>query len=57
MKFFLMQAVAITCEDVIIALAERAGFSSKPIRLMGFVWVFAWFAYPLSLWLDETMGI
>jgi Membrane bound O-acyl transferase family len=57
MEFFLMQAVAITCEDVIIALAERAGFSSKSIRLMGFVWVFVWFTYSLPLWLDETMGI
>jgi hypothetical protein len=56
--FFLLQAVAITCEDVIIALAARAGFSSKPncfVKIMGFVWVFAWFTYSLPMWLDETM--
>jgi hypothetical protein len=56
--FFLLQAVAITCEDVIIALAAKAGFSSKPncfVKIMGFVWVFAWFTYSLPMWLDETM--
>ena len=60
MEFFPLQAVAITCEDVIIALAARAGFSSKSNRFfkfIGFVWVFLWFTYSLSLWLDETMGI
>ena len=59
MEFFLLQAVAITCEDVIIALTARAGFSSKPnwfFKIMGFVWVFAWFAYSLPMWLNETMG-
>jgi hypothetical protein len=58
MGFFLLQAVAITCEDVIMALAARAGFSSKPncfVKIMGFVWVFAWFTYSLPVWLDETM--
>ena len=58
LKFFLLQAVAITCEDVIIALAGRAGFSSKPnyfYKILGFVWVFAWFTYSLPIWLDETM--
>ena len=59
MEFFMLQAVVITCEDVIIALATRAGFSSKPnyfFKIMGFVWVFAWFTYSLPMWLDETMA-
>ena len=58
MEFFLLQAVAITCEDVIIKLAARAGFSSKPncfFKIMGFLWVFAWFTYSLPMWLDETI--
>ena len=58
MEFFLLQAVAITCEGVIIWLAARAGFSSKPncfFKIMGFVWVFAWFSYSLPMWLDETI--
>lgn len=56
MEFFLLQAVAITCEDVFLSLAARAGFSSKPNRFfkfMGFVWVFAWFTYSLPIWLDD----
>ena len=58
MEFFLLQAVAITCEDVIISLIARAGFSTKPNRffkIIGFVWVFAWFTYSLPVWLDETV--
>lgn len=58
MEFFLLQAVAIACEDIIISLAARAGFSSKPnryIKFIGFVWVFAWFTYSLPIWLDTTI--
>ena len=58
MEFFLLQAVAITCEDVIIKLAVRAGFSSKPnlfFKFMGFIWVFSWFTYSLPLWLDKMI--
>ena len=57
-EFFLLQAVAITCEDIVISLALRAGFSSKPnsfFKLIGFVWVFAWFTYSLPLWLDKII--
>ena len=58
MQFFLLQAAAITCEDVAIALAARVGFSSRPnffFKLVGFVWVFAWFTYSLPLWLDDIV--
>ena len=57
-QFFLLQAVAITCEDIVISLALRAGFSSKPnpfFKFIGFIWVFAWFTYSLPLWLDKTI--
>ena len=57
MEFFLLQAVAITCEDIIISLVARAGFSSQPNRfykLIGFV-VFTWFTYCLPIWLDEIV--
>ena len=60
MKFYLLQAVAITCEDMVIALAARIGFSSRPnffLKLMGFVWVFAWFTYSLPVWLDENIHV
>ena len=58
MEFFLLQAVAITFEDIVISLATRAGLSSKPNRfykLIGFVWVFAWFTYSLPLLLDNMI--
>ena len=58
MEFFLLQAVAITCEDIVISLATRAGFSSKRNRFykfIGFVWVFAWFTYTLPIWLDKMI--
>ena len=57
MKFFLLQAAAITCEDTIITLAIKAGFSSKPnrfVKFIGFAWVFAWFAYSLPLWVEKS---
>ena len=56
-KFFLLQAVAITCEDAIIELAIKAGFSSKPnrfVKFIGFIWVFAWFAYSLPPWMEKS---
>ena len=52
LKFFLLQAAAIICEDIIIKLVVRAGFSSKPnrfVKFIGFLWVFAWFTYTLPL--------
>ncbi|KAF8815354.1 hypothetical protein BYT27DRAFT_7080138 [Phlegmacium glaucopus] len=58
MEFFLLQAVAITCEDIIVELAARVGFSSKPNRFfkfIGFLWVFAWFTHTFPLWLDKQI--
>ena len=58
LEFFLLQAVAITFEDIIISLAARAGLSSKPnlfYKLIGFVWIFAWFSYSLPLLLDSMI--
>ena len=58
MEFFLLQAVAITCEDIVISLATKAGFSSKSnylFKFVGFVWVFAWFTYSLPIWLEGTI--
>ena len=55
-EFFLVQAVGITCEDIIISLAVRAGFSSKPnlfYKFIGFFWVFVWFTYCLLISLDK----
>ncbi|KAF8800797.1 hypothetical protein BYT27DRAFT_7175008 [Phlegmacium glaucopus] len=58
MEFFLLQATAIIFENVVITLAARVGFSSKPNRFfkfIGFLWVLTWFAYTLPLWLDNQI--
>ena len=58
MKFFLLQATGIICEDTIVILAKKAGFSSKPnrfVKFIGFIWVFAWITYSLPLWADKTL--
>ena len=58
MEFFLIQAVAITCEDAIIALADMTRFSSKLnifFKFMGFIWVLTWFTYSIPMWLDEMI--
>ena len=58
LEFFLLQAVAITFEDIIISLAARAGLSSKPnlfYKFIGFVWVFVWFTYCLPIMLDKMV--
>ena len=58
MEFFLLQVVGITCEDIIISLAVRAGFSSKPnpfYKVIRFVWVFVWFTYCLPIMLDKMV--
>jgi len=55
-QFFLLQAVGITFEDMVIALAQRLGYKeSNAFKLFGFVWVFAWFAFSLPMWLDPQM--
>ena len=55
-QFFLLQAVGITFEDAVIALAQRLGYKeSNAFKLFGFVWVFAWFAFSLPMWLDPQM--
>jgi hypothetical protein len=55
-QFFLLQAVGITFEDGVIALGSRLGYKeSNAFKLIGFAWVFAWFAFSLPLWLDPQV--
>ena len=51
-RFFVLQAVAITFEDAVIAIASCLGYKSKAFRLIGFIWVFTWFTFSLPIWLD-----
>ncbi|OJT02114.1 hypothetical protein TRAPUB_7409 [Trametes pubescens] len=45
--FFLLNGVAITFEDIVIALARKAGVrgSTRATRILGYVWVCAWFTW------------
>ena len=49
---FLSQAVAITFEDAVIAIASKFGFAQPtPMKkLFGYIWVAAWFTYSLPIW-------
>ena len=57
MRFFVLQAVAITFEDMVIALAARFGHTQQNtvFRFIGYIWVFAWFTYSLPMWLDPIV--
>jgi len=55
-QFFVLQAVGITFEDAVIALASRVGYKQSGVfKLIGFVWVFAWFTFCMPLWLDPQV--
>jgi len=55
-QFFFLQAVAITFEDTIIAIASRLGYKeSNTFKLIGFMWVFAWFTFCIPMWLDSQV--
>ena len=55
-KFFILQAIGIQCEDVIIAVYENIGFPKflspemrKPLRnWCGYLWVISWFWFTLG---------
>jgi hypothetical protein len=56
MQFFLLQAVGITFEDAVIALAPRLGYKqSKAFKLIGVIWVFGWFTFCLPIWLGPQL--
>lgn len=56
MPFFLMQAVAITGEDAIIALARKLSIPpSGASRMVGYIWVFLWGAYSFSMYRDLAL--
>jgi len=55
-QFFLLQAVGITLEDAVIALASYLGYKeSKAFKLIGFAWVLAWFAFSMPMSLDPQV--
>lgn len=56
MPFFMWQALAITLEDVVIRIATRLGVKySVWTRVLGFVWVVAWFGWCVPEFVDNLM--
>lgn len=56
MKFFILQAIGIHCEDIFIAWGARAGLRpSRLWRFLGYILVWQWFAWCLPNWLDTLI--
>ena len=54
LQFFLLQAVAITFEDAVIALAARAGLKNRNMyTILGYIWVSSWFVFSVPIWVDS----
>ena len=71
-KFFFLQVVAITFEDIVInyttRLLRQRGIELKPgkadeswteviVRVIGYCWVLLWLCLTLPAWLDEPNAI
>ena len=71
-KFFLLQAIAITFEDLVIyitkRLLRRGGIEIKPgkaeeslvevvVRVVGYCWVILWLCLTLPVWHDELSAL
>jgi hypothetical protein len=54
--FFLLQAVAITLEEYAQALGRRLRIlGSWRWKILGYLWVWSWFAFCLPIWQDPLM--
>ena len=54
LQFFMGQAVAITTEDVVIAIAKQLGHHPRGLaaRALGYLWVAAWLGYSTRVWFN-----
>ncbi|KIJ96741.1 hypothetical protein K443DRAFT_106785 [Laccaria amethystina LaAM-08-1] len=52
MRFFVLQAMAITFEDIVINLASRIGFgrTTRLSKFVGYMWVLGWFIWSVPGW-------
>jgi hypothetical protein len=55
LRFFMLQAVAIMCEDGVIAFASKVVGVNGRGRLLGYFWVLMWFAYSAPAWMDPMV--
>jgi len=55
MRFFLLQAMAITFEGAVISIGGRLGFNRQtaPLRYLGYIWVWCWFLFSMSPFWDQ----
>jgi len=56
LRFFLLQAVAISFEDLVIRTVKPLCTEtySRANRILGYLWVISWFYWAGPLWLDPT---
>jgi hypothetical protein len=54
MRFFMTQALAIFAEDTVIDTAKWIGIKGDRLgwKILGYLWVFAWFSYSLRMYVD-----
>ncbi|KAJ7060226.1 membrane bound O-acyl transferase family-domain-containing protein [Mycena amicta] len=59
LRFFVLQAVGISVEESIVALGRRLGLERWPIpwKLLGYFWVWTWFAFTAPRWLDPLLHV
>ncbi|KAJ7054622.1 hypothetical protein C8F01DRAFT_1323017 [Mycena amicta] len=59
LRFFVLQAVGISVEESIVALGRRLGLDRWPIpwKLLGYFWVWTWFAFTAPRWLDPLRHV
>lgn len=52
LEFFLLQAVGIMAEELVIEHAQRCSItkSTRWTKAIGFMWVFLWFNFSLPYW-------
>ncbi|KAF9033406.1 hypothetical protein BDZ89DRAFT_1062878, partial [Hymenopellis radicata] len=56
--FFLLQAVAITLEDGIIAIGKKLGVrQGRAIHILGYLWVATWFYHTLPIWWEPMRRV
>ncbi|KAJ6607864.1 hypothetical protein B0H10DRAFT_1955907 [Mycena sp. CBHHK59/15] len=55
--FFVLQAVAITTEDLVIAFGKKTGVKSGwAVTTLGYAWTWAWFAFSLPIMQDPIIS-
>lgn len=59
MRYFMLQAFAITFEDLVLHVGKVAGWDRRRGlgRVVGYLWVLAWFTVTHPIWLDPQIEV